>query len=714
LRTKLAKISVLAIAVAVYILIVRLAVTASPTETGWQTVISQWKDGMISWTGLTADPIGEREPIDQAQFWTREVERVVNRHPDSASIHIGAAWMLDSSNPEFVQNHMLQREQSLPQFALTLDENSISSGKAKFREMCSSRCTILSTRATELEPDVRHYWRMRAMLLFEGDTFLNGQAFEPRLENWIEILDECIAHDKDNALYDYLAALTLWKQSATYNIDFAPGEADSQFVLNIENESQFASGVERFQRAQERKYLAIGEEGYESIAEFLSLCHVSKSEQSSAALSRVVTYRQSYLFYSLWRWQHIRADAGSDDDAIAIHQQTLRMYDQATIPEETSALNLFTSLVSLRKATYSSICTVALENPAAISEESMGKIRTREEEFRIESATLLSAIEQLHKEKYPPENQVSVAAIVSSVASSSSALLFIIGALLISIGMGFTRKKQKALRLGVIRQTLVWGIGCGGTFILLGMAPAEVISHDNQSLIIVAAVWSVALAFVGLIVWFVVVLLRRRQFQYQLTTLFAVMTGAAVLAGFLPLIQTVLSWITEHPPELGVHPKGWKGIDAEVLRTATKQTVGSWAWAVVQWFAYGGLYIEIIVSLALGGFWLMWADARQAKTRFFKYWTSSIRIRWPALARSIGRSAVSASVCWLLIYLCFAPQFIRETEAKFQQEMRYCRDPLAHYSEIREAQAAIGSSQQVMKSIREHVEIELKNEGKTP
>ena len=184
---------------------------------------------------------------------------------------------------------------------------------------------------------------MRALLLFEGDTLWSGWDFEPRTENWNEILDECIAHDGDNALYDYLAALTLWKQSAEYDYDIPAGQQGGQYTLNIKDEARFALGTERFRRGQNRKYLAIGEDGYATIAEFLSLCHLSKNEQSGTALSRLVTFRQSTLFLGLWRWQQVRADVasgdGAFDEALAIHRQNLRLYDQAAIPEETSALS---------------------------------------------------------------------------------------------------------------------------------------------------------------------------------------------------------------------------------------------------------------------------------------------------------------------------------------------------------------------------------------
>ena len=61
----------------------------------------------------------------------------------------------------------------------------------------------------------------------------------------------------------------------------------------------------------------------------------------------------------------------------------------------------------------------------------------------------------------------------------------------------------------------------------------------------------------------------------------------------------------------------------------------------------------------------------------------------------------------LVLYLCFAPQFAREAEARYQYKMRYCRNPHAHWSAIRDEQAKIKSSPTEMKPLLEQVQFEL-------
>jgi hypothetical protein len=697
------------------VLFARLALVASQTEVGWQTVAAQWRDGALAWTGWISDPVSEREPVEQARFWIAEADRIITGNPDSPAIQIGAAWMLDSPNIEFMQHHVQQSEyaSAMPQMGLELDEESISYAKAQFRDLCVERCVALAARATELDPGDPRWWRMRALLLFEGDSLWSGHDFEPRSDNWLEVLDDCLAHDKDNALYDYLAAMTLWKQSAVYDMP-EDGQNDDLWLLNVTDAKRFAAGTERFLKAQEREYLAIGEEGYAAITTFLDASRLSKKEQASAAISRLVTFRHSTFFHKLWRWQQVRADAASRDGdfslAIQVLQQNLRLYEQAIIPAETSALNVLTTFAISRTSTYDAIQKLAEDSPESISQADLTKLRGREEELRIESATLLLALQKLDDETYPKSNWASVPSIVSWVASTSSALLLFVGALLLTLARLLTRDTQPIVRLGAARQAIVWILGCGGSYIVLGMAPAELINHDVQTRAIVVAVWIGALCVVGAAVWLVVVLSRRGKFRFRLTTLFAITTAVAVLASLWPLMEPIFSRIAESSPELWLPAKGWNGIDAEVLRTAMKVGVGTWLWATIQWFAFGGLYVGLLTALVLSGCWLMWLNARNSSSSLFTFRTREARSKWASLLGSVGQSALGASLFWLIVYLYFAPPFLREAEAQYQHQMRYCRDPRSHWAEIREAQATVKSSASAMETIREQVQFDLSDE----
>jgi hypothetical protein len=113
---------------------IRLAFVASTTEIGWGLIATQWQDAILNLTGKEYKSIGKREPVEQAEFWLNEVDRILGEHPDSASLHLGAAWILDSPDIGFMQYHVRQNEigRHFPQLALDLDQEVIDEAKKSF------------------------------------------------------------------------------------------------------------------------------------------------------------------------------------------------------------------------------------------------------------------------------------------------------------------------------------------------------------------------------------------------------------------------------------------------------------------------------------------------------------------------------------------------------------------------------------------------------
>lgn len=733
----------LLIFLAISVATVRLAIVASECESGWGLIFAQWQDATLGFVGLGHTSIGHKPPAEQASFWLSEVDRVVDKYPKSASVHMGAAWVLDSPDIGFMQDHVRQNEfaHAFPQMGLELDEDAISAAKAKFRDECLARCLDLAKRATQLQPADVRWWRMRALLMFEGDSLYSGQEFEARDAGWLEVLDKCKTQDPDNALYDYIAALQLWNESASYdwpvepddqsasdewqdgtyeqeaddNSQDEPADDNDYWILTVQDADGFASATRRFLEAQRKPYLAIGEEGYPSIAEFLAKSRIRKSDQAEVAVSRLVTFRQTTLFHRLWRWQGVRADnarrANDHEQEMTILLQNLRLYDQAVAPEETSALNILRTFGVLRHYTYEAIDKLTKNDSTIIESVEMDKIRQREEELRIEAATLQSALQRLDDQSYPKEYAASWSAVFAGVTSTSAATLLVAAGVLLLVAKMLSKCLDTTLRFGFVRHAIAWTVGCGFTFIILGMAPAEMISHKVQRLAIITGIWALAICITAVSVWFVIRLLRLRKIRFRLITLFAVMTGVAVLASLWPLMEASFVGIAQYPPEMWLHAKGWSGIDAEVLRTAMRLEKSTWYWAMIQWFAHGGLYVGLVVSLLLAVAWFMWRCAREANERFLNYWTQHFRTRWSEAFRFAGRSAFVVAMCWMFLYLCIAPNAVRLAEAEYHHKMRYCRDPNAHWTEIRDAQAAVETSADEMKLIREQIQFELFGEG---
>ncbi len=298
---------------AVIILTARLAWVASETETGWEAIRYQWQDVSVGWLGLRPPSIDFLEPPEQADHWLREVERILGDSAQDAELAMGAAWVLDSPDIRFIQRHIQQdgNPSTPPMFGSTLDQEAIDSAKATFEKKCHERCLSLAALATQLNPNDVNLWRMRALLQFNPDTL------NPRSGLSLEVVDECANHDPDNALYDYLAAFQLWNAAADYDMAFNEDFSDGQWRLTVQDEHLFQQGVERFKEGQKKKYLAIGEAGIPAVAQFLSRSRISKVDQAAVAVSRLLTYRQSVLFYRLWRWQDVReAHTRQMDDAL--------------------------------------------------------------------------------------------------------------------------------------------------------------------------------------------------------------------------------------------------------------------------------------------------------------------------------------------------------------------------------------------------------------
>jgi hypothetical protein len=669
----------------------RFAIVASTLEVGWEAVVTQWQDALLGWLGYGHAYIGDKEPKEQAQFWLPEAERLRQKHSDSATVSMGAAWVLDSPGIGFLQHYGRQDDdlKAVPQFALRLDEESIAQAKTGFRDACVQHCLNYAACATELEPDDRRWWRMRALLLFEGDSLFSGQEFEPRDENWRSVLKECSQRDAENSLYDYLAAMQLWEESAQYDWPVDSNWPEDRTRLSIHSSSMFAEGERHFERAQSKHLLAIGEAGYPAITEFLGLSNLKKCDQLDVAISRLITFRQSLLIGKLWRWQNARADDAAlrndPERELKLRQQSLRLWEQAALPAETSALSMNTTWATVRQSNYEAVIELAEKHHALLSAAEVAALREREIARQREGAMLQTALHDLESQQSGQGKVHSPAAVIYVVVSRSACILLLFAGAAFLIAGILSRRPFEEVPSAAWPHWLAWIVGCGGTYVVLGLAPAEVIAYPTQTRFIVAGIWLLAAAIVAGAVWLVVSLLRRRKLRFGLVTLFAVMTGTAVLASMWPLMQIALSGIARRPPELWVHAKGWSDVDSEIWRTAMKISAGSWLWAAIQWLVHGGVYVGIALSLLIATLVFMRSASRRAGVAFISYWTRELRVRWAALLRFAGRSAGAAGLLSLMIYLAVGPSVLRSRENAFQYQMRYCRDPTAHYNAIIEA-----------------------------
>ncbi|MFT5301550.1 MAG: hypothetical protein ACI814_002356, partial [Mariniblastus sp.] len=685
----------------------RLVVVVSKTEIGWETIRTQWEDASIGMIGLGHEPVDCREPKTQAQYWISTVDEILGNQNESAELKMGAAWILDSPGIRYMQHYVKQSDHTstLPRFGLSLDQDAIDAEESRFENQCRARCLALAEHATSLNPADVRWWRMRALLQFDP----NNQ--DPRHAKVLEILDECSRHDPNNALYDYLAALQLWTNSAEYDWPDEEEWPDDEWRLQLRDSEMFEHGNDRFDAGQAKDFVAIGEDGFPAVTDFLNSSRLPKIDQVEVAVSRLITSRQSILFYQLWRWLGVRIDDanqhGEVDNRIRLLRQKLRMFDQFVRPDETSATDKLVTFDAMRRQAYEALSELLEENPSSLSPASLAGLRDNEQNLRIDAIVLEEALAKWEAKRMEGPNTLSFGSILAAGAVMSATCLGIVamGAFFAKRCVG--KEKKCSVEFGLVRHTAAWLIGCGGTFLFLGIAPAELISHELQTLMITALVWTIAGISALFVAWGVYLFLKRRRFQFSILSLLGVTLGAAILALFFPLFGAVFEFVDRHPPELWLHAKGSNGIDAEVLRIAMKLNQGTWLWAALQWFAHAGQYVGLVVSLLIVTFWFAWRVAHQSKEGFLNYWTRDGRQRWPILIGCVGRSAIVATTCWLTLYVWSAPALVRTAERDFQYKMRYCRDPKSHREELQAVREKIDSSATEMLLLRESVEAEF-------
>lgn len=223
-----------AIAVIVALVITtRFVYLVSQIEAGWSTVAARWHTTMFRRLTSTSEFVTLREPPEQADYWLAEVDRIVSGPGDEAQLAMGAACILDAPAQGYVATRLGPAVfPELQHFAFA----GIERAEAVFESRCRAKCLELAKRATDLQRANVNWWRMRALLAF-GLAIDGTRERVPRTGEWQTVLAEAASHDRDNALYDYLAATHLWRASSDYEVRLAgkrlpPSSAIKQRWMN--------------------------------------------------------------------------------------------------------------------------------------------------------------------------------------------------------------------------------------------------------------------------------------------------------------------------------------------------------------------------------------------------------------------------------------------------------------------------------------------------
>ena len=657
-------------------LTVRLVWRAAKTETGFEVLRLHWRDATVGWIVGDYESIASREPVDQADYWLRETDRVLKAHPDDAQLTMGAALVLDGPGEGFYLRYLDRNPISMSGSSLSFDWAKIGRAESAFTNKCVPRSVQLAATAAKIAPANVDGWRLYALLLYANPRLSSDEV--PRDPNWLTVLDDCARHDPDNALYDYLAADFHWSTAA--DIDFESGPEQ----LVIKDAESFKKGIARFEQGQAKHLFAFGDMGVYSTAAFLANSRAQLTDQEGIVSSRGMTPRRPDVLRDLWRCQKLRADqkaAGGDPTAaLMLSRQNLYMIDQFQAGSDAAAYDATALLCKTIIASRMQKFANSLKG--TMSAADMRQIATVCEEAMLDRE-VVDYVEKNRASAAVPPTPASGAAAAATWADG-----FVVGdgpslvVLLLLIGMPALVLSRCAAENGVpvvgpIGQLLALAAAIATTAIFFGLAPAEFINRRIQEWFFTACVFLVPVALIVCAGWY---WLRKCACQFSIR---AMLILTLIMSLFFSLIA-VLRLDPNFPPGLpfswSIPARGWNGVDSAVYRYAIPANAGECARALFQWEAYYGPCLTVALWAVLVAIF----HRRKLRRAHRKDGTPlpPLRTRLAGLLRSLGRPALAAATLVLLAYLLLVPDTLAHAEQDFQAKMAYARHPETFQAEM--------------------------------
>jgi hypothetical protein len=657
------------------IALARLAATAWQLETAPGLLSATFRDATLGWLGWGHERINDAPAGRQADFWIAETDRLLSEEP-TCEMARGAAWMLDSPGLGFDSRNPWLTD--------------LSSGERDFEAKAGRKCIQFAERATRLAPKEARAWRTRALLLLRSPISTNES--EPRDPGWLAVLDEAARHDQDNGLYDCLAAHTLWNESSRR------GDEAENFRLIITDQKRFSEGTMYFERALEKPFARAGEDDWPAIVRFFERSSVPKHEHPELISNRLLEARQSFLFHMLFRTQLERAELESPKEKVRLLRQCLRFAETVGASQDLTSIGI---AHVIGKGAAAVLAGFLEKHPDGFSASETSDIKNQLLSAHVRNLVWKTASGELLK-SYPhssPSSSVIPWDLLLGWLLASAALLGLI-ALIAWWGSRILLTPVDIHRPGlhVVRDVLCWLIAFGVSFVLLGLAPAQVISIPTQQILSKLLIVLVPVASLGGLLVFI---LRRRKWQFRLWELFI----AVPVFGALSLIAA--HHITDLlSPDTGCHMPARLESAAKpenTLMIISTSHHGTIVWALVQWNAYPGTTTAIALALFLIGCW-SWRRSGRDK-RFSGLCNRRSRVR--GMAVEIGRSAAWVAVLSLLAFLVFAPTFLRECQANYDSQMAWFHNLQERRESMAAKVKALESNPAKMKELRELAEQEI-------
>ncbi|QDU02058.1 hypothetical protein V6x_17460 [Gimesia chilikensis] len=470
----------LILCVVIVVLGLRLVIIVSGSPSGWHSLWHDWKAEVWRLLGQTTS-VSEELPEKQAQYWLQQVEQIPTTRTD-AQVALGAAWMLSEPQYGYLKRDILSTKD-----AKALSENLFelrNRAEAEYQTLCRAACLKQAAIATQLAPEDVDFWRQRALLLF---VLSDESEWEPSTEDWLSLLDECAAHDRENALYDYLAAIRFYQQSAEPVWD-----DDYRLTLKITNPPIYAQAEQRLEAGQKKSTLDVGAITWSATLAFLEKTSLPREEQIKATEGRNAIYPAEMIVIRLLRWldNACKSDLRQKKYAAVIRNadRELRIAEQLTGRDNLYELTIFK--YSFRTLGLGHSFQVLQTHPESFTPEEAAKLKQDLHQAWLQRKLFMEALNRYHAQQdAQPAIETAFATTLTELSQPFILLLFLLSLLLVlTARWSGWHETDTASRPGWWKILIAWLSGVSLSLFLWGVIPAGVLPER---------VWNILLLIVG-------------------------------------------------------------------------------------------------------------------------------------------------------------------------------------------------------------------------
>lgn len=467
--------------VVVAVLTLRLIVVVSSSPAGWRSLRNDWEDQVLRLLDRTTS-IGEEPPAVQAHYWLDQINKIPTTQTDP-QVALGAAWML--ADPQY---GFLKRNITSSQDLLNLSENLFEirdQSEAEYRALCRAACLEQAAIATRLAPENVDFWRQRALLLF---AITDESEREPTTADWLPVLETCAAHDPENALYDYLAAIMFYQQSAEPVWD-----EESRFTLKITNPQIYAQAEQRLQAGSKKTTLDVSTSTWSATLAFLKQTSLPLEDQLKAAEERNASYPAISFVAQLQRWLIYACESDLQhqkyDTVIKNAGHLLRISEQLTGQQNFYEQTFFK--YSLRTSGLGQLFMVLQVDPESFTPAETAELKQDLKQAWLREKIFMEALNRYHKRrKAQPAGQASLAAALTGLCEPF--ILFLLPlSLLLMLAVRLTGQPadSPAPRPGWWRTLIAWLAGVSLSLFIWGVITADVLSGPVWNSLLLGLCW---------------------------------------------------------------------------------------------------------------------------------------------------------------------------------------------------------------------------------